>query len=45
MATHPRAEMVVSATAVERLSQLSDRLGVELLVKRDDLAGTTLGGN
>ena len=42
---NPRAELVVDATPIERLTHLSDQLGVELLVKRDDLAGTTFGGN
>lgn len=42
---HPRVELVADATPIERLTHLSDQLGVELFVKRDDLAGTTLGGN
>ncbi|HYU15739.1 MAG TPA: D-cysteine desulfhydrase family protein [Candidatus Acidoferrum sp.] len=32
-------------TPLERLERVSDRLGVEVLVKRDDLTGADLGGN
>lgn len=42
---HPRADLVSFETPIEPLARLSDALGVELFVKRDDLAGTTLGGN
>lgn len=42
---HPRVELVTGATPLERLNGLSTDLGIELFVKRDDLAGTTLGGN
>lgn len=45
MTQNLRAELVVDATPIEKLTHLSDQLGIELLVKRDDLAGTTLGGN
>ena len=45
MAKYPRAKLVMSVTPIERLTQLSDQLGIELMVKRDDLAGTTFGGN
>ena len=32
-------------TPIERIPALSDSLGVEVWVKRDDLTGSTLGGN
>lgn len=37
--------LAVHETPMESLSRLSDQLGVDLWVKRDDLAGTTFGGN
>lgn len=40
-----RAQLVAAPTPIERLARLSDALGVALHVKRDDLAGTALGGN
>ncbi|MEM7377767.1 MAG: D-cysteine desulfhydrase family protein [Pseudomonadota bacterium] len=43
--SHPRTELVAQATPCTRLNRLSARLGIDLWVKRDDLAGTTLGGN
>lgn len=45
MTQHPRAELVTNATPIEPLTQLSAHLGIDLSIKRDDLAGTTLGGN
>jgi len=42
---HQRVELVPLPTPLERLDGLSAQLGIELFVKRDDLAGTTLGGN
>ncbi|MGC1497398.1 MAG: D-cysteine desulfhydrase family protein [Sulfitobacter sp.] len=45
MAQHPRAELVSNPTPIEPLKQLSKELGINLSIKRDDLAGTTLGGN
>ncbi|WP_342076114.1 D-cysteine desulfhydrase family protein [Yoonia sp. SS1-5] len=45
MKTHPRVDLVSGPTPLERLAQLSARLNIDLWVKRDDLAGTTLGGN
>ena len=42
---HPRVELVPQPTPIERLTVLSDRLGIEVSIKRDDLAGTTFGGN
>ena len=43
--THPRANLVTSMTPLTPLPRMSGHLGVELWIKRDDLAGTTLGGN
>lgn len=43
--THPRTELVPYPTPCTRLDRLSESLGIELFIKRDDLAGTTLGGN
>lgn len=40
-----RAELVSAVTPIEPLPNLSDLLGVDLHIKRDDLAGTTMGGN
>lgn len=37
--------IVETATPLQYLSRLSDHLGVELFVKRDDLAGPSFGGN
>lgn len=42
---HPRTELVAHPTPIEPLPHLSAQLGINLSVKRDDLAGTTLGGN
>src|SRR6185436_13014064 len=41
----PRAPLLAWATPVERQPRLSARLGIELLVKRDDLTGLAFGGN
>ena len=37
--------IVETATPLQHLSRLSDHLGISLFVKRDDLAGPSLGGN
>ena len=42
---HPRAGLVGPPTPIQPLPRLSAQLGISLSVKRDDLAGTTLGGN
>lgn len=42
---HPRVELVQSPTPIEPLARLSERYGVRLSVKRDDLAGVSFGGN
>lgn len=41
----PRINLIAAPTPIEPLANLSKHLGIELWVKRDDLAGTTLGGN
>src|SRR5690349_20652146 len=42
---HPRAPLQSGPTPVEHLARLSRKLGVEVLVKRDDLTGLGFGGN
>jgi D-cysteine desulfhydrase family pyridoxal phosphate-dependent enzyme len=42
---HPRARLQSGPTPVEHLARLSRKLGVEVLVKRDDLTGLGFGGN
>ena len=41
----PKSKIVDAATPLVRAARLSDTLGVELFIKRDDLAGPTIGGN
>lgn len=41
----PRLPLFPLPTPLHRLSRLSDRWGVELWIKRDDLTGFALGGN
>lgn len=41
----PRVELVGSATPLQPLANLSEELGIDLSVKRDDLAGAPFGGN
>ncbi len=41
----PRARLMTETTPVERLDRLSDRLGIDLWLKRDDLTGLSFGGN
>ncbi len=42
---HPRAVLQTGPTPVEHLARLSRKLGIEVLVKRDDLTGLGFGGN
>ena len=42
---HPRLEIVQQPTPLTHAPRLSAQLGIELFVKRDDLAGPTFGGN
>jgi D-cysteine desulfhydrase family pyridoxal phosphate-dependent enzyme len=41
----PRQELAIAPTPIHDLPRLSDRLGVRVLVKRDDLTGLAFGGN
>jgi D-cysteine desulfhydrase family pyridoxal phosphate-dependent enzyme len=41
----PRAKLLQQPTPTERLDRLSDHLGIDLWIKRDDLAGVSFGGN
>ncbi|AVJ18162.1 D-cysteine desulfhydrase [Serratia sp. MYb239] len=45
LAQFPRLDLVGSATPLEKLSRLSDYLGREIYVKRDDVTPMALGGN
>ena len=42
---HPRAALLSGPTPVEHLARLSQHLGIEVFVKRDDLTGLGMGGN
>lgn len=41
----PRAELFTAPTPLERMPQISEALGIDLWVKRDDLTGLAAGGN
>ncbi|WP_237217434.1 D-cysteine desulfhydrase family protein [Ruegeria lacuscaerulensis] len=41
----PRVRLMTEVTPVERLNRMSDRLGIDLWLKRDDLTGLSFGGN
>lgn len=45
MTRFPQAGFVSSPTPIERLNRLSETLEIDLWVKRDDLAGSSFGGN
>src|SRR6187399_1866312 len=45
VARFPRAPLLAWTTPLEHQPRLSERLGVKLLVKRDDLTGLAFGGN
>jgi D-cysteine desulfhydrase len=45
LAELPRVRLAELPTPLQRAPRLSDELGVEVLVKRDDLTGLGLGGN
>lgn len=45
MTKFPKAGFVPNPTPIERLKRLSKSLGIDLWVKRDDLAGPSFGGN
>jgi D-cysteine desulfhydrase family pyridoxal phosphate-dependent enzyme len=41
----PRTRLLTGRTPIERLDRLSDLLGIDLWIKRDDLTGLGFGGN
>ena len=45
VAQRPRAALLSGPTPIEALPRLSEELGVEVSIKRDDLTGIGLGGN
>lgn len=45
LARFPRAKLMNGATPIEKLERLSEQLGIELWLKRDDLTGLGFGGN
>lgn len=45
LAQYPRLDLVGSATPLEKLSRLSDYLGREIYIKRDDVTPMAMGGN
>jgi D-cysteine desulfhydrase len=45
LAQFPRLDLVGNATPLERLSRLSDYLGREIYIKRDDVTPMAMGGN
>lgn len=45
LASLPREHLAFLPTPLEHLPRLSERLGIELLMKRDDQTGLALGGN
>ncbi|MEM7271323.1 MAG: D-cysteine desulfhydrase family protein [Pseudomonadota bacterium] len=42
---HPKVDIVGSPTPLERAHRLSEDLDIDLWIKRDDLAGVSMGGN
>jgi D-cysteine desulfhydrase family pyridoxal phosphate-dependent enzyme len=45
LAPFPRANLLTGPTPIEPLTRLSGKLGIDLSIKRDDLAGLGFGGN
>ena len=45
LAAFPRARLVTAQTPLDPLSRLSEHLGIDLWIKRDDLTGLGMGGN
>lgn len=41
----PKSDIVTDPTPLVKAARLSSKLGIDLYIKRDDLAGPTLGGN
>lgn len=42
---HPRVPLVFDETPLVALARISEEFGIDLAIKRDDLAGLSLGGN
>ena len=40
-----RIPLIQSPTPLHRLNRMSDELGIDLWIKRDDLTGLAMGGN
>ena len=45
MAGLPKVNLILAPTPLHRLNRLSDELGLDLWIKRDDLTGFAMGGN
>ncbi|MEX0329410.1 MAG: D-cysteine desulfhydrase family protein [Ruegeria sp.] len=45
LSSFPRAQLMSGPTPLERLDRMSERLGIDLWLKRDDLTGLGFGGN
>lgn len=45
MAGLPKVDLILAPTPLHRLNRLSDELGLDLWIKRDDLTGFAMGGN
>ena len=45
LSDHPRTILVHGVTPLHSLPRVSDQLGIDLWIKRDDLAGAPFGGN
>ncbi|MCG7521402.1 D-cysteine desulfhydrase family protein [Ruegeria sp. Ofav3-42] len=45
LANFPRARLMSGPTPLERLDRMSNKLGIDLWLKRDDLTGLGFGGN
>lgn len=45
LANFPRTRLMIGETPIEPLNRLSELLGIELWLKRDDLTGLSFGGN
>ena len=45
LSDHPRTKLVHGATPLHELPRISNQLGIDLWIKRDDLAGAPFGGN
>jgi D-cysteine desulfhydrase family pyridoxal phosphate-dependent enzyme len=43
--SHPRVPLALLPTPIHRLPRLSEALGIDLWIKRDDLTGFAMGGN